>query len=153
VTRSRALFIGTALASGVVAGCGLKGPPLPPLRPVPVAPTEVFVHRVGDRVTLRLTVPATNADAETAVSISAVQIYARTLPYGSPPPSAAQLVDRDNLVGTIEVRPAPPPADESAPPGAAAPAAPAASPDPRPGPGETAVWSETITATAPRPFD
>jgi len=143
-------MLGTALASGVVAGCGLKGPPLPPLRPVPVAPTEVFVSRVGDRVTLRLTVPAANTDAESAVSIGAVQIYARTLPYGSPPPVAAQLIDRDYLVGTVDVRPAPPPADESAPPGAEAPATP---PDPRPGPGETATWSETIPATAPRPLD
>ena len=150
MTRSRILIIGPMLACFCVAGCGLKGPPLPPLRPVPVAPTQVFASRGGDRVAVRLMVPEANTDPATPVSISAVEIYARTLPFGSPVPTIEQLLQRSNLVGTIDVRPAPPAAGESAAPEAIAPAVP---PDPRPGPGDLAVWSETIPTAAPRPLE
>ncbi len=147
MTRPLAIVIGLVPVVLVAAGCGIKAPPLPPLRPVPVPPTQVFASRVGDRVTLRLMVPAENTDPATAVSVGGVEIYARTLPFGSVVPTIAQLVRQENLVGTIAVRPVPEASDEPGVPAAEGP------PDPRPGPGELAVWSETISAAAPRELD
>lgn len=132
----------------VAAACGSKGPPLPPLRPVPAAPTAVVARRVADRVTLRMVIPAASQDVTMPLTIAKVEIYARTLPAGAEPPTLEQLVRKDALVGTIEVRPVAPPAPA---PGSAAvtptPTAPAipAAPDSRPAPGELASWSETVS--------
>ena len=148
-----------ALASGLIvlaaSGCGAKGPPLPPLRPVPAAPTGLAASRIGDRVTLRVLVPTANADPASPLSISGIEIYARTLPMGSESPTAEQLIRKEFLVGTIPVRP-PAPTDDSSTPAAPAPTptpAAATTPDTRPGPGETAVWSETIPATPLKPLE
>jgi hypothetical protein len=145
-----------ALASLIVlaaSGCGAKGPPLPPLRPVPAAPTGLAASRIGDRVTLRMLVPAANADPASPLSISGIEIYARTLPMGSESPTAEQLIRKEYLVATIPVRP-PAPTDESGTAAAPTPTpVPSAAPDTRPGPGEMAVWSETIPATAPKPLE
>jgi hypothetical protein len=86
-------------------------------------------------------VPNTNTDANTALSITRIEIYARTLPFGSEPPIVAQMLRKEHLVGTIPVRAPAPTADPAA---AAAPVPPA--PDQsQPGPGDVAVWHETIT--------
>ncbi len=132
------------VAAAVTAGCGKKGPPLPPLRPLPAAPTEVTARRVADRVHLRLLLPAANQDPASPVSVSRVHIYARTVPYGSEAPTVAQLIHRDFLVGSIDVRP---PASPDAPP-----ADPAAPVDPRPAPGDAVSWSETMPTTPARPL-
>lgn len=132
------------LVVGVTAACGQKGPPLPPLRPLPVSPAEMAARRVGDRVHLRFVVPSVNQDPAAPVSISRVDIYARSLPYGSEPPVMTQLVQKEFLVGSIDVRPAPAP---DAPP-----VDPAAPVDPRPAPGEVATFSEAIPAGAIRPL-
>lgn len=137
--------VAALLVVGVTAACGQKGPPLPPLRPLPVSPSEVAARRVGDRVHLRFVVPSVNQDPAVPLSISRVDIYARSLPYGSVPPVRTQLVQKDFLVGSIDVRPLPAP---DAPP--ADPAAPA---DARPAPGEVATFSETMPVGAPRPLD
>jgi len=135
------LLIALALVAVVPAACGSKGPPLPPLRPVPSAPTELAARRVGDRVTLRFVVPAASQDPLAPLTIAGVEIYARTMPIGAEPPTLEQLVQREALVGSVEVRPpAAAPADGQSP--AAPPAGP---PDPRPAPGDIAVWSETVT--------
>lgn len=132
------------LVVGVTAACGQKGPPLPPLRPLPVSPAEMAARRVGDRVHLRFVVPSVNQDPAAPVSVSRVDIYARSLPYGSQPPVLTQLVQKDFLVGSVEVRPLPAP---DAPP-----ADPAAPVDRRPAPGEVATFSETVPAGAERPL-
>ncbi len=132
------------LIVGVTAACGQKGPPQPPLRPLPMSPSDMAARRVGDRVHLRVVVPSTNQDPAAPISVSRVDIYARSLGYGSEPPVLTQLVHRDFLVGSIEVRPAPAP---DAPP-----ADPAAPVDPRPAPGEIATWSETVPVGAERPL-
>ena len=150
-----------AFACGLIAlaaaGCGAKGPPLPPLRPVPAAPTGLAASRIGDRVTLRVLVPEANADPTSPLSISGIEIYARTLPMGSESPTAEQLIRKEYLVATIPVRPPPPAAEsgaEATAPAAPTPTpAPATAPDTRPGPGEMAVWSETVPATPLRPLE
>lgn len=136
------LLIALALAAVVPAACGSKGPPLPPLRPVPSAPTELAARRVGDRVTLRFVVPAASQDPLAPLTIARVEIYARTLPVGAEPPTLEQLVQRASLVGSVDVRPQAPAQTDGQPPVVP----PAGPPDPRPAPGETAVWSETVTA-------
>jgi hypothetical protein len=144
VNTSRQTIAAALFVVGVTAACGQKGPPLPPLRPLPVSPSEMAARRVGDRVHLRFIVPATNQDPAAPISVSRVDIYARSLGYGSEAPVLTQLVNRDFLVGSIEVRPLPAP---DAPP-----ADPAAPVDPRPAPGEVATWSETIPVGAVRPL-
>lgn len=145
--KRHVLLLALALVAVVPAACGSKGPPLPPLRPVPTAPTEFAAQRVGDRVTLRMVVPATSQDPTAPLTIARIEIYARTLPMDAEPPTLEQLMRRDALVASIAVRPpAPEPAgDATAQPAAAVPAGP---PDSRPAPGEIAVWSETVTAAA-----
>jgi len=139
---ARTLLTLALLAVVVAAGCGKKGPPLPPLRPLPVAPTELVARRVSDRVYLSFRVPAANQDPSAPVSVSRIDIYARSLGFGSEPPIESQIVHRDFLVGSIAVRP---PADPEAPP--PDPAAPA---DPRPAPGDVAFWSEVVATAAVR---
>lgn len=133
------------------SGCGAKGPPLAPLRPVPAAPTGLAASRVGDRVTLRLLVPEANADPASPLSISGIEIYARTLPMGSESPTAEQLIRKEYLLATIPVRP-PAPVAEPGAPAAPAPATPPPG-DLRPGPGEMVVWSETLPAMTLRPLE
>ncbi len=155
MTVRAGIIAGLGFVAVIAAGCGSKGPPLAPPRPVPEAPTGLTVRRAGDRVTLNLKVPGASADPSTEVVIAAVKIYARTLPLGSENPTVAQLMREENLVGTIEVRPDPVTPEAGAPPPATsvAPAAPAGPPDVRPARGEDAVWTETIPTIAPRPLE
>ena len=133
----------------VMAGaCGKKGPPLPPLRPVPVAPTEVAARRVDQRVQLRMLAPKASQDPTVPLSMSRLEIYARTVPDGGVTPTPAQLITKENLVGTVEMRP---PVDPAAPPPATPPATPAPV-DTRPAPGDLVVWSEEVPAGVGRPL-
>lgn len=131
------------------AGCGSKGPPLPPLRPVPAPPRDLALSRVGDRVTLRVVAPDASSEPETPLSLSSLEIYARTLPMGSEAPTGEQLLSQEYRVATIPVRPSAP-LDESGAPVSPSPTAP---PDTRPGPGEVAIWSETIPVAPARPLE
>lgn len=139
----RALAVGLLVIAGTAA-CGQKGPPLPPLRPLPVSPSDMAARRVGDRVQLRFVVPSRSQDPAAPVSVARVDIYARSLGYGSEPPVATQVMDRNFLVGSVAVRPAPspdaPPADPSLPR------------DTRPAPGDLATWSEVVPVEAGRPL-
>ena len=153
MNRRTRLQIACGLLAVFASACGAKGPPLPPLRPVPAAPTSLSASRQGDRVTLRVIVPDANADPSSPLSISAIEIYARTLPMGSEVPTAEQLISKEYLIGTIPVRPPAPATDEL---GAKATPTPAPSPAPadtRPGPGETAVWTETLAPAELRALD
>ena len=115
-----------ACVAALVAGCGKRGDPLPPLRPVPAGIADLAVRRTADRVDVSLTVPAANADGTTPAAVDRVDVYARSLPADAPPPTAAQLAgDPANLIARIMVR-EPAPASPAAPP--ASPAAPAAAP-------------------------
>ncbi|MEO6221695.1 MAG: hypothetical protein ABIP90_00490 [Vicinamibacterales bacterium] len=116
---------------------------------MPAAPSGLTASRIGERVTVRVVVPEANADPASPLSISGIEIYARTLPMGSESPMAEQLIRKEYLVATIPVRP-PALLDSSGdpiPPSATTP------PDTRPGPGETIVWSEAVPATAVRPLE
>jgi len=111
VTRAAVLAVIALTAAG--AGCGKKGPPLPPLRPIPAAVADFSAERDGERVTLRFAVPKANADGTTPVAIDRVEIYAVTLTDAAKPPAAHQAAVAANLLATIAVQPAP--ADTPAP--------------------------------------
>ena len=93
------------MVTATLAACGQKGPPLPPLRPVPAALSDVTAERTADRITLQFTVPATNRDDSTPPAIDRVEIHALTAPEKTPV-AREQLLDAKNLVATIPVRPA-----------------------------------------------
>jgi hypothetical protein len=78
-----ALLCAVALTAALSAACGKKGPPLPPLLKVPVAPPDLVVVRRGDIVDLQFTVPSTNTDGTRPANVERVEIYALTLPSGA----------------------------------------------------------------------
>jgi hypothetical protein len=136
---------GVMLAMGVAA-CGKRGAPLPPLRPVPAAVSDLSIERVGSSVTVRFTVPAGNMDGSTPPAVEKVDVFAVSLPATTPAPTAAQLLVEANLVSTVQIRSA------DARPADAPPAG--APPDARPAPGDVAMVVDKLTgglgdATAP----
>ena len=141
-------------AFGIAAGCGKKGPPLPPLRPVPGPVANLTARRVDGHIELRFTVPATNMDCTSPAAVARVEIYARSAPAESPRPVKEQIVLRENLVATIAVKPPEPDApkdekknekDESKP----VESKPA---DTRPGAGDPASFVEPVPTAAPLPL-
>jgi hypothetical protein len=128
VTAAARRTLAVAAIAIAAAACGKKGPPLPPLRPVPSAVTGFSAERTGLKVTLRFTVPDGNLDGSTPPSVERVELHALTLPAESPAPAADQLVVAANLAATIAIRE----------PGDAAEAPPGAPADPRPAAGSMA---------------
>jgi hypothetical protein len=60
--------------------CGKKGPPLPPLVKLPVAPADLTVARRADTVDLQFTVPNANTDDSRPANVARVDVYAFTGP-------------------------------------------------------------------------
>jgi hypothetical protein len=85
----------------VVAGCGKKGPPLPPLVKLPTPPANVVVTRRGDTVDLEFTVPATNTDNSRPANVTRVDVYALT---GPATVTVADLLKRGTRVGSVAVK-------------------------------------------------
>lgn len=142
----RAVF---ALAAGglvLLAGCGRKGPPLPPLRPVPGPVTSVTARRVNGRLELRFTIPTTNTDHSSPAAVSRIEIYARSVPEKSPRPVKEQVVLKADLIDTIEVKPPASESDTTESPATPPP------PDSRPGTGEATLFTETLPTGAPPPL-
>jgi hypothetical protein len=82
------LIIGIAVVASA-GGCGKRGNPLPPLRPVPAAVTALSARRVGDRVEVRFTIPSDNVDRSNPPSVRRVDIYAAVGPTSASPPVPA----------------------------------------------------------------
>jgi hypothetical protein len=89
-----------------VAGCGKKGPPLPPLVRLPTPPTEFSVQRRGSAVAIQFGVPGGNTDGSTPADISRVEVYALTAPA---PVTASEIFQRGARVGGVVVNPPPDP--------------------------------------------
>ncbi len=69
------------LLAGLVlsaAGCGKKGPPLPPLVRTPAPPGSFAAERIGERVSVHFTVPAANTDGTRPANLRRVDVYAFT---------------------------------------------------------------------------
>ncbi|ODS55728.1 MAG: hypothetical protein ABS36_09010 [Acidobacteria bacterium SCN 69-37] len=105
MTIRAALLVCAALAV-MAAGCGKKGNPLPPLRPVPARIADMTATRTAGKVELRFTVPNMNLDGTTPVAIDHVDIFAlRSMTPGATPPPAGQVSGNPrNLIDSLAVR-------------------------------------------------
>ena len=126
-------MVWVAAAACVAAACGKIGPPLPPLRPVPVAVPAFSAERIGDKVTLTFTVPDANLDGMTPPRVDAVEIFAITQPAAAPAPAATELVVPAYRVARMDVRRPGQTPDTS---------------DTRPEQGQTVAYIDTLPATA-----
>ena len=85
----------------LAAGCGKKGPPLPPLVRLPAAPADFSGTRRGNAVVIEFTVPAANTDGTRPANVSRVDVYAVTAPAGIPD---AQVLALGSRVWTVPVK-------------------------------------------------
>jgi hypothetical protein len=143
-------LVAMAACCSLAAGCGKKGAPLAPLRPVPARIDDLTVRRLGNDIVLQFTIPSRNADSTTPAAIVRVDAYAIT---GNPQdPAGRPLEARDFLkyadsVAGLEVEPPPPPAPKEGPP------PPPPPPDPRPAQGERVSLFETLQPADFTPFE
>ena len=84
-----------------LSACGKKGPPLPPLVRLPVAPADFNAARRGDTVDLQFTVPSTNTDRTRPANVERVDVYAIT---GAGALSGADVLKRGARVGSVAVK-------------------------------------------------
>ena len=89
------------VATVALGACGRKGPPLPPLVLVPVAPADIAAERRGDDVDVRFTVPATNTDGSRPANIERVDVFAID---GAPPSVDADLLKRAKRIASVDVK-------------------------------------------------
>ncbi len=89
------------LAGALSAGCGKKGPPLPPLVRLPVAPAELSAERRGSTVDLRFMVPGANTDGSRPGDIERVDVYGFTGPATT---TEAEVIRYGSLVASVEVK-------------------------------------------------
>jgi hypothetical protein len=94
---------------------------------------------VGDRARLRFVIPSANANGPGRLELDHLEIYAISVEPGFTPPNRL-LFSKENVVGRIDVRPAP---IEGEPP---------LEGDKRPGPGETVVFDEELTPAKLKPI-
>lgn len=132
--RAASVIVAMGLGFGAVA-CGHKGPPQAPLRPVPVAVSAWSVERMGAAVRLQFTVPDANRDGSTPPAVNRVEIFALSQAADATPPTGAAVAVPANLIATVSVKSAEPPA-------------PGAPPDPRPAAGEVASHVDAVAASA-----
>lgn len=90
-----------ALLATMPAACGKKGPPLPPLVRVPVAPEAMKAERRGQAVDVQFAVPAANTDGSRPANIQRVEIYALN---GAAVASEADVLKAGTRVGGVDVK-------------------------------------------------
>ncbi len=93
-----------AVVAGALAaaGCGKKGPPLPPLVKLPVAPSGVTAARRATSVDITVTLPAANTDGTRPANIARVDVYAVTGPLGTATEDA--LIKYGTKIGSVAVK-------------------------------------------------
>jgi hypothetical protein len=85
--------------------CGKKGPPLPPLVKLPVAPENLTIARRGDSVGLDFVVPSANTDGTRPANVSRAEVYAITAPQDAVAPlTDLQLLKLATKVGGVDVK-------------------------------------------------
>ena len=85
----------------VMSACGKKGPPLPRLVKLPVAPADLTVARRADTVDLQFTVPNANTDNTRPANVSRVDVYAFTGPAAV---SDAEVLKQGTRVASVPVK-------------------------------------------------
>lgn len=135
---TRALILSCVL----LAACGKKGPPLPPLQRIPVAPADFAVARIDQDVYLQFKIPAVNVDGAGPADVARVEVFAVTAERAPQFQSPDDLRRASTMIASEAVRkPAPP-----APPAAEG-QTPAPPPPPEPGfdQGALVVVREALT--------
>jgi|EndMetStandDraft_4_1072995.scaffolds.fasta_scaffold05701_6 predicted small lipoprotein YifL len=92
----------------VMAGCGKKGPPLPPLHVAPGRIEDLTVAKTGEEVRAQFTVPATNADQSKPADVVSVELYAISGKPEDPlgqPLGGPQFLRFAKLAGRVDVAP------------------------------------------------
>lgn len=136
-------FIAVSVIGGMLSGaCGKVGPPLPPLRLVPAAVTDVVARRAGNEVRFTFVLPTRNENGPGPVDLGRIEIYAGTVAAGAVAPPNRELFAPGNLIATIDVK---------QPPKEDAPEAPARPDDVRPSAGESATFVEELNEAKLRP--
>jgi hypothetical protein len=95
------VFAGLASVALTAAACGKKGPPLPPLVRLPIAPANVNAQRHGDTVDISFTVPDANTDRTKPANIERVDVYAIT---AAPSITDDQLLKRGTRIASVDVK-------------------------------------------------
>jgi hypothetical protein len=134
------------------AGCGKKGPPLPPLTIVPARVQDVTARRVLTDVEVSFTLPSQNQDGSTPADLERVELYAisgNPIDAANRPLEGREFLRHATLVASVEVEPPPEPEAEGPDPGATAEPA---DEDPRPAQGEAITIQEQLTPAAWEPF-
>lgn len=85
----------------VMTACGKKGPPLPPLVKLPVAPGDLTAARRANTVELQFTVPAANTDNTRPANVSRVDVYAYT---GLAGVAAPDVLKQGTRIASISVK-------------------------------------------------
>jgi hypothetical protein len=101
VTPRAGLAAASAIVCLAAAACGKKGPPLPPLVKLPVAPADLTVSRRADAVQIQFVVPNTNTDNTRPANIARVDVYALT---GQPAVSEREIVARGARIASLPVK-------------------------------------------------
>jgi hypothetical protein len=135
------------------AGCGKKGPPLPPLVRLPAAPDLMAPRRLGSTVFLQVRIPSVNTDKTAPADLIRVDVYA----VAGPAADAESVFRSGSRIASIPVR-GPAGEDEQAArgerlPGGTrreAPRRPAGGMETGFDPGDVVVVTETIGGDEPR---
>lgn len=99
------------LLVAATAACGKKGPPLPPLVRVPVAPGDFVAARRGSTAEVRFVVPGTNTDGSRPADLVRVDVYAMNS-AGADALTDDEVVRRGRRIGTLDVKPPPDPDED-----------------------------------------
>jgi hypothetical protein len=116
--RSPARLVGVPLVVACIAaaGCGKKGPPLPPLVRTPEAVSRVDARRLGSDVYITLTVPSRNADGAAPADVRRIEVLALTADVR---PRGDAFLTSASRIATIAVAPASPDERQEPAPGGA----------------------------------
>lgn len=97
------------LLSSIAVACGIKGPPIAPIRILPAQIVDLEVARMSNRVYVQFTVPDRDSDGTMPGDIERVEVYAVTTQPTEARPTETftdDWLDAATLVATVEVRPA-----------------------------------------------
>ena len=109
--RDGRLGAGLVCAVAMLAACGRKGPPLPPLIEVPETTTAIRIHQDLNEVVLTWKFPALTRSGRTLTDLARVEVYRLEVPPGqesvAATPAGVELqrqlmVSRATLVTTLE---------------------------------------------------
>jgi hypothetical protein len=134
------------------AGCGKKGPPLPPLRRVPAGVADLAAQRFADVVFVRFTVPSANVEGPGPADLARMDVYAITTAVPLTIDQARHETVRKaaTLVASERVRPPlppPPPSEPGRPPPPPVPLEPGLEQ------GAPALVREVLSEAAQRPIE